>query len=199
MLLVPVALLGARLLFVFSHWRSYRQQLSRVWRQSEGGAALYGGLVLAFLLSLPLLNFLNLPPGPFWDAATLTMLTGMIFAKIGCLLNGCCAGRPAVGRLAMYLPNIRGVWCRRVPAQLLEAGLATGLLGASIALTNHLPFDGALFLSVVAIYSAARWRLELTRETADMIRCIRIHRVLSAILFAASMTCFVLMWAHRFL
>jgi phosphatidylglycerol---prolipoprotein diacylglyceryl transferase len=193
-LLVPVALVGARLLFVLSHWPVYREQPNRIWKQSEGGAALYGGLVLALLFSLLLPKIFRLPLGAFWDAATVTMLTGMIFAKMGCLLNGCCAGRPAAGRLAMYLPDLRGVWCRRVPTQLLEAGLAATLLGASIALRNHFPFDGALFLSVVAAYSAGRWWFESTKEAIDTIRNINIHRALSAILFAVSVTGFALMW-----
>jgi phosphatidylglycerol:prolipoprotein diacylglycerol transferase len=193
-LLVPVALVGARLLFVLSHWPVYREQPSRIWKQSEGGAALYGGLVLALLFSLLLPKIFRLPLGAFWDAATVTMLTGMIFAKMGCLLNGCCAGRPAAGRLAMYLPDLRGVWCRRVPTQLLEAGLAATLLGASIALRNHFPFDGALFLSVVAAYSAGRWWFESTKESIDTIWNISIHRAFSAILFAVSVTGFALIW-----
>jgi len=41
-LLVPV-LVGARLLFVVTHWRVYRRDIRRIWRRAEGGAALYGG------------------------------------------------------------------------------------------------------------------------------------------------------------
>jgi phosphatidylglycerol:prolipoprotein diacylglycerol transferase len=196
LLLVPVALVGARLLFVLSHWRVYREQPSRIWRQSEGGAALYGGLLLALPFSLLLPKIFRIPLGAFWDAATVTMLTGLIFAKMGCMLNGCCAGRPAAGRFAMYLPDLRGVWCRRVPAQILEAGFAATLLGASLALRNRFPFDGALFLSVVAAYSAGRWWFESTKDVIDTIRNISIHRALSAILFALSITGFALMWSH---
>jgi phosphatidylglycerol:prolipoprotein diacylglycerol transferase len=196
LLLVPVALVGARLLFVLSHWRVYRRQPSRIWRQSEGGAALYGGLLLSLPFSLLLPKIFRISLGAFWDAETVTMLTGMTFVKIGCLLNGCCAGRPAAGRLAMYLPDLRGVWCLRVPTQLLEAGLAATLLGGSLALRNHFSFDGALFLSVLAAYSAGRWWFEPTKNVIDTIRNISIHRAISAILFAISITVFALMWSH---
>ncbi len=124
LLLIPSALLGARLLFLMARWRLFRGQPHRIWRQLDGGASLYGGLVLSCLISLPLLKILRLPFGAFWDAASVTMLTGMIFTKVGCFLNGCCAGRPTTARLALYLPNHRGKWCQRVPTQLLEAGLA---------------------------------------------------------------------------
>ncbi len=196
LLLVPVALVGARLLFVFTHWQFYRQRPSRIWKHSEGGAALYGGLLLALLFSLPVLSILALPLGAFWDAATVAILTGMIFARIGCLLNGCCAGRPDSGRLSLNLPNLRGVWCRRVPTQLLEAALAATLLGASIAFKDRLPFDGALFICVLAAYSAVRWWLESAKEIVDTIRSVSIQRGLSATFFAACAIAFVVLWVH---
>ena len=47
LLLLPPALFGARLLFVIAHWPAYRQEPRRMWRASEGGAAMYGGLLVA--------------------------------------------------------------------------------------------------------------------------------------------------------
>jgi phosphatidylglycerol:prolipoprotein diacylglycerol transferase len=149
------------------------------------------------LFSLLLRKIFSLPLGVFWDAATVTMLTGMIFAKVGCLLNGCCAGRPTVAHLAMYLPDVRGVWRRRVPAQLLEAGLAATLLAASIALRNHFPFDGALFLCVVASYSAGRWWLESTKQVRHTLWNINFQRALSATSFVISIAGFALVWGHK--
>ncbi|HYW41782.1 MAG TPA: prolipoprotein diacylglyceryl transferase family protein [Bryobacteraceae bacterium] len=197
LLLVPAALVGARLLTVVSHWDFYRHRTRRIWRRSEGGAALYGGLAAAGLASLPLLPALRIPIAAFWDAATVTILTGMIFTKIGCLLNGCCAGRPTQGRIALFLPNAQGVWRRRVPAQLLEAALACALLlGASLA-WNRLPFDGALFLSALATYAAARWALEPIRETVDRIGPVSLNRAISASLVALSWVGLLLGWSHK--
>src|SRR5712691_7106426 len=50
-LIVP-ALVGSRLLFVIAHFDVYRRDLSRIWRRSEGGMAMYGGLVLTVPLSI---------------------------------------------------------------------------------------------------------------------------------------------------
>jgi phosphatidylglycerol:prolipoprotein diacylglycerol transferase len=179
LLLVLPALVGARLLYVAAHWPVFRRQPRRIWSPSEGGAALYGGLVLAFLLSLPLLRALGISVGAFWDATTLTLLIGMIFTRVGCLLNGCCAGRPAHGPLALYLPNVNGVWCRRLPSQLFEAGLAVVLLLGSVLAWDRLPFDGALFLGNVAAYALARWGLELTRESSDRVGGVRLSGAIS--------------------
>jgi phosphatidylglycerol:prolipoprotein diacylglycerol transferase len=197
LLLVLPALVGARLLFIVSHWELYRHQPRRIWQRSDGGAALYGGLVAAFLLSLPLLKAFAIPVGLFWDAATVTMLVGMIFTKVGCMLNGCCAGLPTERRSGLCLPNIRGVWCRRVPTQFLEAGLAAILLFVATAFGNRLPFDGALFLSCLAGYAIGRWMLELTRESIDKVAGLSLHRMISAALATLSLASLVVLSLHR--
>jgi phosphatidylglycerol:prolipoprotein diacylglycerol transferase len=195
--LVPPALVGGRLLFVLSHWRLYRRDGRRIWRRSEGGAALYGGLILSFAVSLPILKVLRISPGAFWDAATIAMLTGIVLARLGCLINGCCAGRPTVAWFGLDLPGQHGVRRRRVPTQLLEAGMALALLAGSAGLWNRLPFEGALFLGALALYSVGRWWLESAKEVIDTIGNVSIHRALSAILFAVSVTGFVVMWRQR--
>ena len=197
LLLFPLALVGARLLFVISHWPMYRREPHRIWRQSDGGASLYGGLILSFLLSLPLLKILRFPIGAFWDAASITLLTGMIFTKVGCLLNGCCAGRPTSGPLALYLPDLRGIWCRRVPTQLLEAGLAAMILLGLVGLWNRLPFEGALFLYTVATYSLGRWWIESTRDDIETMGTLSLHRTISGVLLAVCVMSFWLMWPHQ--
>jgi phosphatidylglycerol---prolipoprotein diacylglyceryl transferase len=197
LLLFPVALVGARLLFIVAHWRLYGHQPQRVWRRSEGGAALYGGFVLSFLVSLPLLGIMGIPLGAFWDAASITMLIGMIFTKVGCFLNGCCAGRPSASRMALYLPNHRGIWCRRVPTQLLEAGLAAIILLSQVAIWNRLPFDGALFLYTVTIYAVGRWGLEGTREDIDAVGPFSLYRSISLVVAAVCLTFLFVRWFHH--
>jgi phosphatidylglycerol:prolipoprotein diacylglycerol transferase len=196
LLLVAPALVGSRLLFVASHWKTYRDNRSLIWRRTEGGAALYGGLITAALVSLPLLWILRTSIGAFWDAAAITLLVGMIFTKMGCLLNGCCAGRPTTHRLACHLPNVRGIWCRRVPSQLLEAGLAALLLmGVGLTWSRH-RFDGELFLYIVAAYALGRWGLEFSREDVDRVGGLSLHRTISVLLAAISLGCVVVLTRH---
>ena len=178
-LLIP-ALAGSRLLFVLEHLRRFRREPGRVWSRNEGGASLYGGLLLSAALSVPLLRLLGLSFGGFWDAASITMLVGMVFTKVGCLMNGCCAGRETDGLLAQSSPDVRGVWRRRIPAQLLEAGAAAVLLLLGALLWSHLHADGAFFLLAVGGYAAARWFLEGAREEVDRIRGLSVNRIISA-------------------
>jgi len=162
-LVIFVALIGARLLYVVCNWRFYRRNPKLIWRRGGEGLALYGGM-LAFPLSLPLLAAMQLSWGAFWDVAVFTIVIAMLFTKIGCLLNGCCAGRPSNSWIAMNLPDGRGVWEKRIPSQLLELGWAVLLLAAGVELWGRLPFPGALFLCTTAAYAGGRLVLQWARE-----------------------------------
>jgi phosphatidylglycerol---prolipoprotein diacylglyceryl transferase len=163
-LLIFAALIGARLLYVVCHWRIYRHNPRLIWRRGENGLALYGGGMLAFPLSLPLLAAMQLSWGAFWDVAAFTILVGMVFTKIGCLLNGCCPGRRSNLWIAMNLPDGRGTWGKRIPSQLLELGWAVVLLSVAMAERSKLPFPGALFLCMTAAYAGGRLVLQSARE-----------------------------------
>jgi prolipoprotein diacylglyceryltransferase len=143
-LIVP-ALVGSRLLYVLTHLDAYRGRWGLAARRSAGGGAMYGGLVLALPLSVPLLRVLNVPFGTYWDAAVFALLVGTIFTRVGCLLNGCCRGT------------------RRIPTSVLEAALACVLLAGAFALHGRVSVEGALFLGALAAYAIGRLALDFTR------------------------------------
>jgi len=131
LILIVPALAGARLLYVAAEWPRYRNNLGRIWDRPDGGYIMYGGLPAALLISVPLLRLLHLSTSAFWDVAIFTILIGMFFTRIGCLLNGCCAGRR--WRLGLLVPNADGVWEKRIPTQLMEAAWAALLILAALA------------------------------------------------------------------
>jgi len=196
LILLATALFGARLLHVLANWRLYCRDPKRMLQCSDGGASMYGGLLLALPASIPLLIILDLPFGTFWDLASLAMLVGMIVTRAGCFLNGCCAGRPTSQWWGMNLPDYKGVWQRRAPVQILEALSGMIVLVGAIVLWGGLAFAGALFLYAVGAYGACRALLETAREEQDRICGINLHRFISAGLIAASLGTFVIVWWH---
>jgi len=192
LILMAPALLGARLLFVARHWADYRHDLSRLWRQTDAGAALYGGLFVALVVSVPLLRALDLPLGAFWDVGVLVILIAKAVTKIGCLLNGCCAGRVTRGWLALSLPDDQGVRARRVPSPVLESALATLILMVLAALWPRLAGHGAAFLLALALYALGRYVLESARAQVDRIGDVSVNRAISGALAAISTLLLVL-------
>jgi phosphatidylglycerol:prolipoprotein diacylglycerol transferase len=144
-LLIVPALVGSRLLYVATHLDAYRGRWELAVRRSAGGGAMYGGLILGLPLSVPVLRVLEIPFFVYWDAVIFALLVGMVFTRVGCLLNGCCRGTD------------------RVPTSVLEAGLACVLIAAAVALRGQAPFPGALFAGALAAYAAGRFALDFTR------------------------------------
>lgn len=189
-LLFP-ALAGARLLHVASNWDRYRRNHRLIWDRSMGGAAQYGGILVAVPISFPLLKLLAIPFVQFWDAAMITILVGMIFTRFGCLLNGCCAGRPTSRWFGLRLPD-HGVWEKRIPTQLLEAGWAAALLASALLMWQKLSAPGSLFLYVSAGYAAGRLLLETTRPLRRTGRPFTLHHGISLVIIALCLTALTL-------
>jgi prolipoprotein diacylglyceryltransferase len=194
-LLFP-ALAGARVLYVLSHWSEYRKNRGNIWNTRQGGAAQYGGILVAVPLSIPLLAAMRIPFGAFWDVAGITIMVGMVFTRIGCFMNGCCAGRQSSSRLALVLPNSCGQWARRFPTQLLEAGWAASLLIVGLLLWSSLPFDGALFLFIASGYALGRLVMESMRELRTASRRFTIHHAISLLIIVTSIVAITARGTH---
>jgi prolipoprotein diacylglyceryltransferase len=194
MLLTVPGLVGARLLFLAANWSVYRHEPWRIWRRSEGGAAVQGGIVLSVAVSPPLLTALKIPFGAFWDVATFVMLIWLIFGRLGCLLHGCCSGRPSAGPLTMELPDQRGIWRRRIPTQLLEVGWGVLILLGVIGLWNERRFPGAIFLAAVTAYAWGRFVLEPMREHRARVGALDVQQALAAAIGTLALAGFLIAW-----
>ena len=194
LVLVAGALLGARLTYAAAHWQLYRANLWRVWTPNQSGAVQYGGFITALLLSVPLLAALRLPFSAYWDTAVFTFLVAAIAGRMGCLMHGCCAGRPSESWLSMYLPNRLGVWSWRLPTQFLEAGWSAVLLLAAIALRSRLTVSGSLFWAVLAGHAGGRLVLESTREERGRVGRFSARQVTSIVLIVLSLAALTAVW-----
>ncbi len=192
-LIVP-ALIGARLLFVASEWTYYCRNPRRIWDRTQGGFMMYGAVPIMLVCSVPLLRALHVGFGAFWDVSTFTILVGMIFTRVGCLLNGCCCGRPTSGWFGIRLPNPGGIWERRIPTQALEAACAAVLLIVATVMWARPPFPGALFLLITLSYASARLALELAREHPNRGRQFRVAYALSVVFVLTSISVLAVNW-----
>lgn len=194
LILIVPALAGARLLYVAAEWPLYRHNLRRIWNRNEGGYIMYGGLPLALLASVPVLRILHLNLPAFWDVAIFTILVGMFFTRVGCLLNGCCAGRPSTTWLGLYLPNRGGIWERRIPTQIFESLWAGILLFCAVLMRRSAPFPGAVFLLVSLGYATGRLLMEFARERPQKAFGFSIAHVISLVITLASVSTLAIYW-----
>lgn len=90
---------GARLAYLFLDYvpvdgSAYGNPLEwlAVW---QGGLTFQGGLFLALLSDCVYLKIKNISIGRMFDAYAPALAVGVGFGRIGCLMNGCCWGKPA--------------------------------------------------------------------------------------------------------
>jgi len=168
MVIIAAGFTGARLWHIWALWRSYRRDRRRAWRLSAGDTVIYGAVLLALPVSIPVLLFMSLPFRAFWDAGAMAALAGGAVGRIGCLLNGCGAGRVVCSRFALFLPNHRGVWRRRFPTPVLEILLCLALLaGAAMLPPGQLPAGSILALALIG-FGSGSFVLEGCRERVSI-------------------------------
>lgn len=164
--LVMGGLAGARLLYVVSYWdRDFAgrpwTEMFAVWR---GGLVFYGGLIAATLLAVWRLHRLQLPVWTLADCLAPGIVVGHAFGRLGCLMNGCCFGRPSGAPWAIRFPAdhvTQGVPVH--PAQLYEAGLNLIFLAGLQYLFARRRFPGQVFCAYLIGYAVLRSTVEAFR------------------------------------
>jgi phosphatidylglycerol:prolipoprotein diacylglycerol transferase len=121
------------------------------------GMSVQGFVLVAVSTLLAGTLLLGLPLGTVLDVTTPGMLAGMAVGRLGCLLGGCCVGRPTTSRWGVWSSD-RRVGQRRIPVQAIESTLAGGLalLAAVGVLDWGTSSDGVIFFAGIAAYTAGR-------------------------------------------
>lgn len=87
---------GSRLAYVIERWDSHfsrvESPLSEVFNVTSGGLIYYGGVLLAVAMILVYLGVRRLSIRRYLDIITPSLMIGLAFGRMGCLLNGCCYG-----------------------------------------------------------------------------------------------------------
>lgn len=183
--------IGARLLYVARHWPHFRSDAARILRRSDGGLSLSGGILGVFAGVVPVLWALKLPLAPFCDALVLGMMAGLVVAKGGCLLNGCCYGRTTKHWCAAHLPDDHGNWRRRFPSQILEMAWAAIVFILLLALRHAAPPAGMIACAGVALHPTGRLFLQRLRDEGEEDAAVR---KTCLVLIAAGLLAGLLAW-----
>ncbi len=85
---------GARVFFVLHHLSDFKQEPIAVFKIWNGGLELLGGVILAVTIILFYLIYHKLPIRKYLDILAIGLMLALVFGRIGCLLNGCCFGKP---------------------------------------------------------------------------------------------------------
>lgn len=159
-----LGLAGAKVYYLLTHPRKLRSFLTTGLSVQGFVITTLGTLVAgSFLLDLPL--------GAVLDVTAPGLLFAMAIGRLGCLLGGCCVGRPTSSRWGIWSSD-RRVGVRRIPVQLLESGLsaALGALALLAVLLAPARGTGLVLVATVSAYVLGRQILfplrDIPRATA---------------------------------
>ena len=199
LVLLILAIVGGRGLFVLTHWAEYARDPLAILRLWEGGLMLYGGYVLAIAGGILYVRRAGLPLWRVADAAAPAMALGIGIGRIGCFLNGCCFGLPTHAGWGIQFPV--GSYSTYVfpgeslhPSQLYLAGSGVLLCLTLLALDRKPRFDGWLFWVGVGSDAVLRFAVDFTRyyDATSFLGNVgtlsfNINQVLSAFLLATAL------------
>ncbi len=168
LLLLVLAIVGGRGLFVLTHWSDYARDPLGALRLWEGGLILYGGYILSIAGGIWYLRRAGLPVWRVADAIAPSAAIGIGIGRIGCFLNGCCYGLPTKLPWGVHFPpgsyssfTFPGEALQ--PSQLYLAASGAAIFTWLIIADRKPHFDGWLFWSYVAVDAAARFLIDFTR------------------------------------
>ena len=169
--LIIAALIGAKLMLIAVDFNYFRSQPREILSLVRAGGVFYGGLIAAFLAGVWLIQRYKLP---LWTTADLIapgIALGHIVGRFGCLLAGCCYGRPT--DVAWAITFTDPVAATNVgtplqiplhPTQLYDAGAeAIILVLLLVSERRGRPFPGRTFWLYMLLYAVSRFIIEIYR------------------------------------
>jgi len=183
---IVTSLIGSRLLhLLMAEPQAFFRDPTIFFQFARGGYAFYGGFIFAVASTVAYCRFKGIRFLQLADNMTLGVALGLAFGRTGCLLAGCCHGRPidrpvpdwALGVIPLRWPEWFSI---TFP---VEAGGQGGLLGQPLVPTQPLSglyciaiflllalwlahrkrYHGQIFVWYCILYAIARSTIELFR------------------------------------
>jgi phosphatidylglycerol:prolipoprotein diacylglycerol transferase len=169
--LIIAALVGAKLMLVLVDLDYFLSQPGEILSLVRAGGVFYGGLIAAVGVALWLVRRYELPMWTTADLFAPGIALGHVIGRFGCLLAGCCYGRPTSMPWAVTFTD--PVAAANVgtplgiplhPTQLYDAGAELLILVVLLATERKgRPFPGRTFWLYILLYGISRFIIEFFR------------------------------------
>ena len=203
------SLIGARLYYVITHYHEFRENenlffvkrfllelKNMFWPVGANGQigisglVLYGGLIMATLVTWMYLHHYRLNIPKYLDIIAPSLGLGEFFTRIGCFLNGCCFGKPTESLFGVVFPenSAAGMYFSGLhihPAQLYNSFAGLIIFIALIYMERHKRFNGFIALLYFILYSAGRFIIDYFRfyESSMKFYGFSHNQILSIVVF----------------
>lgn len=202
---VILSIMGARAYYVFFQWDYYKDHLLSIFNLREGGLAIYGGVIVAFITVFVFAKIRKLNPFVLIDTAVPGLILGQAIGRWGNFTNREVFGEYTDNLLAMRLPvdmvreidisssirahMVEGTNYIQVhPTFLYESLWCLMILAIMLIYSKHKKFEGEIGLLYLGGYGLGRAWIEGIRTDQLFIRgtTIPVSQVLAIVLVVAS-------------
>jgi phosphatidylglycerol:prolipoprotein diacylglycerol transferase len=165
------ALVGAKLLLLFVDFDRFRQNPGELFSIVRSGGVFYGGLIAAVAVAFWYMWRHKMPLWTTCDVFAPGIALGHAVGRLGCLMAGCCYGRPTDVPWAITFTNPEAaanvgtpLGVALHPTQLYESA-AEALILVLLLWTEKKgrPFAGRTFWSYMVLYGISRFVIEFFR------------------------------------
>ncbi len=169
--LIIAALIGAKLMLVAVDFQYFASRPGEILSLVRAGGVFYGGLIAAVGVAFWLVRHYGLPMWTTADMFAPGIALGHVVGRFGCLLAGCCYGRPTTVAWAITFTNPAAAANVGTPlnvplhpTQLYDAGAEFLILILLLATERRgRPFPGRTFWLYILLYGISRFIIEFYR------------------------------------
>ncbi|MBM3248404.1 MAG: prolipoprotein diacylglyceryl transferase [Candidatus Omnitrophica bacterium] len=186
-------IIGGRILYVILNLPYYLENPKEIIMLHHGGLVWFGAFGFALIGGIVFLKKNSLPIFKTLDFLAPYIALGHAIGRIGCFLNGCCYGRPAIW--GVYFPIHQD---KLIPIQLFESVFLLILFFILINFRKHNHKTGMTFSLYVASYSLWRFAIEFLRaDTPRHFFGLTIFQIISIVLFFGSLYAILYLKSRR--
>src|SRR5262249_31452595 len=169
--IIVSALAGAKLMLLATDFRHYAQSPHALLDLVRSAGVFYGGLIGAVAVAFVYMRRYKMPLWTTTGVFAPGIALGHAVGRLGCLMAGCCFGRPTSVPWAITFHNPAAslnsdtpLGVPLHPTQLYEAGAELVILGALLWLERRgRRFPGRTFWSYMLLYAVSRFGIEFFR------------------------------------
>ena len=184
----PCAIIGARAYYVIFEWNSYKDNLLDIFKIREGGLAIHGGLIGAFLAAFIYTRVKKIKFLSYADLVAPSIILAQGIGRWGNFMNSEAHGDPVSYKFISKFPkfiengmNINGQFYN--PTFLYESiwDIVICVLLVIILYKVKKGYEGIVISSYMILYSIGRFFIEGLRTDSLMFFGLRIAQIISLV------------------
>ncbi|RKD27662.1 phosphatidylglycerol:prolipoprotein diacylglycerol transferase [Caminicella sporogenes DSM 14501] len=174
LVVIPCAIIGARLYYVIFNWSYYNGDIMKIINIREGGLAIHGGVIAGFISGYLFTKYNKLS---FWKIADIiapSLILGQSIGRWGNFINKEAYGRPTNLPWAITVDGVKVH-----PTFLYESLWDFAIFIFLMKYRKNKKFDGEVFYFYIILYSIGRFFIEGLRIDSLMLGPFRVAQLLS--------------------